>query len=90
MNWYAILLFLIASPIGWAMIAGLTLMFIYTSWRFEKAMKLSSGPAPTTEGSKESRPWATNPKVWFSAQLIVGLILILLLGLPMACTFTRV
>lgn len=126
MNWYAMLLFLIASPIGWVAIIGLTGAFIYAGWRFEKAMKQHeyfkrqhdanaaqlAGSRPqdrvvphptlpihvyepaTTEvpvgvqhvGMK-LHPWYVTPEFWFGIQMLAGVLLIVMLGLPMLCTF---
>jgi hypothetical protein len=102
MNWYAIMLFMLFSPIGWIICGVLLAIFIFANLKFNMAVNVSRRilqpidpddphPADTMAFMRkhlEDSGINRNKRFWFTILATSGIALIVVLGFPMLCTFT--
>lgn len=100
MNWYAIMLFMMFSPIAWVINGLLLVVFIYANLKFNMAVNLykrvmfeldpdDPDPAATMAFMhKEVAAFKGSKEFWFCVLTASGLGLILTIGFPLLCTFT--
>lgn len=100
MNFYAILLFILFSPWAWLIMGVLVLVFIYANVRFSvtnavnRRLLTNIRENPRTPQQQadmalylKSMSYKHKPEFWFVVLLVTGTALIVMIGLPMLCTY---